>query len=68
METQKIQINRLVVEAQIRQRDQLNHEYIKELVAEITDGAKLPPLVVFNNGKDLMLTDGLWTASKYLYH
>ena len=58
MKPQQIEITSIIVDEKIQQREQLNENYIDELSIEITEGANLPPLDVYDIGGDLFLTDG----------
>ncbi len=65
MEPQAVQIIHIVVEEQIQQRASLNNKYIEDLVVEIADGVKFPPLDVFNIGDKLLLVDGFHRLVAY---
>ena len=58
MKTQQIGISSIMVDEKIQQRADLNEDYIDELLVEITEGAVLPPLDVYDIDGELFLTDG----------
>ena len=66
MRTEIVQINQIAVRDHIQQRDHLNDEYVAELIVEIDNGVKFPPLVVFDDGKNLLLSDGRHRYEAYL--
>ena len=66
MRTEQAKLNQIAVRSHIQQRDHLNDEYIEELVVEIDNGVKFPPLVVFDDGENLLLSDGRHRYEAYL--
>jgi hypothetical protein len=66
MDIQRIPIETIVVKDKIQQRADLNDEYVEDLVVEIANGVKLPPLIVFKHGDELLLTDGFHRFNAFL--
>jgi len=55
---EQVRINQIVVKNQIQQRVKLNEDCIEEYAEAIGSGAKLPPIVLFDDGENLLLVDG----------
>jgi hypothetical protein len=58
MSIQPIEIARILIKETIQQRVQLNENVISEYFEGIQAGAQFPPLVVFDDGQNLILADG----------
>ncbi|HHP7236630.1 MAG TPA: ParB N-terminal domain-containing protein [Desulfobacterales bacterium] len=58
MENQKVEISRIVVNDSVQQRVQVDEKVVEDYFDEIDAGAQFPPLVVFDDGQDLILADG----------
>ena len=65
MVIQEIEIKQIVDKEKIQQRANRNHEYINDLVNEISNGVKFPPLDVFDIGGKLLLADGFHRLEAY---
>jgi len=66
MQVQKVETSSIIVDEKIQQREQLNENYIDELSIEITEGAVLPPLDVYDIDGDLLLTDGFHRLQAFI--
>lgn len=58
MEKRTIKIDNIVVKNGIQQRAQLNEDCVEEYAEEISNGTIFPPLVVYDDGENLILADG----------
>ncbi len=58
MSIQPIEIARILIKETIQQRVQLNENVISEYFEKIQAGTQFPPLVVFDDGQNLILADG----------
>jgi hypothetical protein len=58
MVKQTIKIDNIVVKSRIQQRAQLNEDCVEEYAEEISNGTIFPPLVVYDDGENLLLADG----------
>jgi hypothetical protein len=58
MHNQRIEIDKIIIKDSIQQRAQLNQACIEDYADEVANGVKFPPLVVYDDGENLLLADG----------
>ena len=58
IETKEVDFNQIVLKETIQQREDLNESCVKDYVEELENGTVFPPLVVYDDGESLLLTDG----------
>jgi len=58
MKNQEVNIKRILVKEHIQQRAKSNEDCIEEYTEAIVSGVKLPPIVLFDDGENLLLVDG----------
>jgi hypothetical protein len=66
METRLVSIKNITVKDEVQQRVSLNEQCTTEYADEIRNGVKFPPMVVFDDGETLILSDGRHRYEAYL--